>query len=115
MQHTPCHVPNGHTTITDDGLMCCSPHVCYSRYQSLSLLTQPLLPHLPMLMTPPPGKQMYESDAIIEYLFNEYGDGQVPLPLRMGYFTTLTAGLALAPRWVRHTVAWSFVCLVLPF
>ena len=41
---------------------------------------------------------MYESDAIINYLFNEYGDGQVPLPLRMGYFTTLTAGLALAPR-----------------
>jgi hypothetical protein len=45
-----------------------------------------------------PGKQMYESDAIIEYLFNEYGDGQVPLTLRMGFFTTLTAGLALAPR-----------------
>jgi hypothetical protein len=41
---------------------------------------------------------MYESDAIIDYLFNEYGDDQVPLPLRMGYFTTLTAGLALAPR-----------------
>lgn len=44
------------------------------------------------------GKQMYESDAIITYLFNEYGDGQVPLALRLGYFTTLTAGLALAPR-----------------
>jgi hypothetical protein len=46
------------------------------------------------------GKQMYESDAIIQYLFSEYGDGEVPLTLRMGYFTTLTAGLALAPRWV---------------
>lgn len=43
---------------------------------------------------------MYESDAIIDYLFTTYGDSQVPLPLRMGFFTTLTAGLALAPRWV---------------
>lgn len=41
---------------------------------------------------------MYESDAIITYLFDQYGDGEVPLALRLGYFTTLTAGLALAPR-----------------
>lgn len=44
------------------------------------------------------GKQMYESDAIITYLFNEYGDGQVPLGLRLGYATTISCGLALAPR-----------------
>jgi hypothetical protein len=42
---------------------------------------------------------MYESDAIVEYLFKEYGDGAVPLALRMGPLTTLTCGLALAPRW----------------
>eukprot|EP00878_Enallax_costatus_P025356 GHUV01027127.1.p1 GENE.GHUV01027127.1~~GHUV01027127.1.p1 ORF type:complete len:147 (+),score=33.12 GHUV01027127.1:737-1177(+) len=41
---------------------------------------------------------MYESDAIIKYLFTEYGDGQVPLALRLGFATTLTCGLALAPR-----------------
>ena len=41
---------------------------------------------------------MYESDEIIQYLFQTYGDGSVPLALRMGYFTTLTCGLALAPR-----------------
>lgn len=41
---------------------------------------------------------MYESDEIIRYLFTEYGDGQVPLALRLGFATTLTCGLALAPR-----------------
>lgn len=52
----------------------------------------------PFLVDPNTDQQMYESDAIITYLFNEYGDGEVPLPLRMGFLTTLTAGLALAPR-----------------
>lgn len=41
---------------------------------------------------------MYESDAIITYLFNKYGDGQVPLVLRLGIATTISCGLALAPR-----------------
>lgn len=41
---------------------------------------------------------MYESDAIIQYLFDKYGDGNVPVALRAGFLTTLTAGLALAPR-----------------
>lgn len=31
----------------------------------------------PFLVDPNTGKQMLESDAIISYLFNEYGDGQV--------------------------------------
>jgi hypothetical protein len=53
---------------------------------------------LPLLCFAPTGKQMYESDDIIQYLFTEYGDGQVPLPLRLGTLTTLTCGLALAPR-----------------
>lgn len=50
---------------------------------------------------------MYESDDIITYLFNEYGDGQVPLMLRLGPATTLTCGLALAPRWVGGWVSGS--------
>eukprot|EP00878_Enallax_costatus_P021370 GHUV01022620.1.p1 GENE.GHUV01022620.1~~GHUV01022620.1.p1 ORF type:complete len:236 (+),score=45.30 GHUV01022620.1:135-842(+) len=52
----------------------------------------------PFLVDQNTGKQMYESDAIIKYLFTEYGDGQVPLALRLGFATTLTCGLALAPR-----------------
>jgi len=51
---------------------------------------------------------MYESDAIISYLFNEYGDGSVPTMLKLGAATTITCGLALAPRWVgRAAAAWS--------
>ncbi|KAF6262882.1 hypothetical protein COO60DRAFT_1493172 [Scenedesmus sp. NREL 46B-D3] len=52
----------------------------------------------PYLVDNNTGEQMYESDAIISYLFNEYGDGQVPLGLRLGAATTITCGLALAPR-----------------
>jgi len=52
----------------------------------------------PFLVDPNTGKSMYESDAIIQYLFSEYGDGAVPLAFRLGFATTLTCGLALAPR-----------------
>ncbi|GBF89778.1 hypothetical protein Rsub_02948 [Raphidocelis subcapitata] len=52
----------------------------------------------PYLVDPNTGASMYESDAIIAYLFKEYGDGAVPLALRLGPLTTLTCGLALAPR-----------------
>lgn len=52
----------------------------------------------PYLEDPNTGKTLYESDAIISYLFTTYGDGKVPLLLRMGYLTTFTAGLGLAPR-----------------
>ncbi|KIZ01293.1 hypothetical protein MNEG_6670 [Monoraphidium neglectum] len=52
----------------------------------------------PFLIDPNNGKQLYESDDIINYLFTEYGDGQVPLSLRLGFLTTLTCGLGLAPR-----------------
>ncbi len=34
-------------------------------------------PQFPYLIDPNTDKAMYESDDIIEYLFNEYGDGQV--------------------------------------
>lgn len=41
---------------------------------------------------------MYESDDIVKYLFSNYGDGQVPWGLSLGFFTTLSCGLALIPR-----------------
>ncbi len=41
---------------------------------------------------------MYESDDIIAYLFNEYGDGKVPGLLRPGPLTTITCAIGLAPR-----------------
>lgn len=52
----------------------------------------------PILVDPNTGTKMSESDNIIKYLFNEYGDGIVPIPLNLGIVTTLTAGLALLPR-----------------
>lgn len=41
---------------------------------------------------------MYESDDIIQYLFKTYGDGEVPVFLRLGALTSLTAGLSQLPR-----------------
>jgi hypothetical protein len=41
---------------------------------------------------------MYESDDIIQYLFTTYGDGQVPLPLRLGMLTTITCALGSLSR-----------------
>lgn len=49
----------------------------------------------PYLVDPNTGKAMYESDDIINYLYNEYGDGKVPLALRLGLFTTMSCGWAL--------------------
>lgn len=54
----------------------------------------------PYLKDPNTGKAMYESDDIIRYLFDTYGPGQANIPrsLTLGFLTTLTAGLGLAPR-----------------
>jgi len=54
----------------------------------------------PYLVDKNTGKSMYESDDIIAYLFDTYGPGKeaVPLALRLGFGTTLTAGLGLALR-----------------
>lgn len=46
-----------------------------------------------------PKPQMYESDDIIAYLFKQYGDGEVPLALRLGGLTTATCSLGLAARY----------------
>lgn len=46
------------------------------------------------------GVSMYESDDIIDYLYDKYGPGKdkVPSLLRAGALTILTAGFGLAPR-----------------
>jgi len=55
----------------------------------------------PYLKDPNTGMSMYESDDIVQYLFNEYGDGEVPLPLSLGPVTSITAGLSLLGRMGR--------------
>jgi glutathione S-transferase len=52
----------------------------------------------PYLVDPNTGTQMYESDAIVRYLFAQYGDGEVPGMLSTPLLTTLTAVAAGAPR-----------------
>lgn len=48
----------------------------------------------PYLVDPNSGKEMYESDDIIAYLFAEYGVGGVPARLGPGFVNTATAALA---------------------
>ena len=57
----------------------------------------------PYLADPNTGKGMYESDEIVQYLFETYGDGNVPLLLSLGLLTDLTAGLASAFRPLQGT------------
>jgi glutathione S-transferase len=52
----------------------------------------------PYLVDPNTGKAMYESDAIVRYLFDEYGDGRVPVSLSLGPLTNLSSALAGAFR-----------------
>lgn len=49
----------------------------------------------PYMVDPNTGVAMYESDGIIKYLVDKYGDGTIPLMLSLGPITTLTAILAL--------------------
>ena len=51
----------------------------------------------PYLVDPNSGKEMYESDAIVQYLFTEYGEGPPPAVL-LGGFAALTGSLASALR-----------------
>ena len=48
----------------------------------------------PYLVDPNTGTAMLESDDIVRYLATTYGDGHVPISLRLGPVTTATAGLA---------------------
>ncbi|WCJ34306.1 Thioredoxin family protein [Euphorbia peplus] len=52
----------------------------------------------PYMVDPNTGTAMYESDDIIKYLVDKYGDGTVPLALSLGLLTTLTAGFAMLGR-----------------
>jgi len=48
----------------------------------------------PYIVDPNTGTAMYESDDIIAYLYERYGNGAIPLPLRLGPLTTLGSSLA---------------------
>lgn len=48
----------------------------------------------PWLVDPNSGLEMYESDTIVRYLFERYGDGNVPLALGLGVLTDVSAQLA---------------------
>jgi len=52
----------------------------------------------PFLVDPNTGKELYESDDIIRYLFEHYGAGPVPMSLRLGPVTDVTSMLASAWR-----------------
>ena len=48
----------------------------------------------PYLEDPNNGTSMYESDDIIQYLADNYGDGNVPAQLRLGPLTAIACGLS---------------------
>ena len=52
------------------------------------------------MVDPNTGASMLESDDIIKYLTDTYGDGSVPITLRLGMLTVLMAGLGTIPRRV---------------
>ncbi len=52
----------------------------------------------PYLVDPNTGEEMYESDDIVRYLFDRYGDGQLPFSLAMGPLTNLSSFVASAAR-----------------
>lgn len=52
----------------------------------------------PYLVDPNTGTEMYESDDIIAYLYEHYGDGPPPTLLRLGPLTDLSSSLASAAR-----------------
>ncbi len=52
----------------------------------------------PYLVDPNTGKEMYESDDIVRYLYEQYGDGRVPRGLSLGPVTLVSSALASAWR-----------------
>ncbi len=50
------------------------------------------------MVDPNTRQQMGESDDIINYPYTEYGDGSVPLLLKLGPLTAISNTLALLPR-----------------
>lgn len=68
----------------------------------------------PYLIDPNTDKAMYESDDIINYLFEAYGPGadKVPRLLTLGTLTTLTAGIGLMARCALRCYGVSWVHVV---
>ena len=52
----------------------------------------------PFLVDPNTDRQMYESNEIIRYLAETYGDGTVPVTLKLGPLTDLRSAMATAAR-----------------
>jgi glutathione S-transferase len=52
----------------------------------------------PFLIDPNTGKEMYESNDIVRYLFDRYGDGRVPILLALGPLTDLSSFAASSAR-----------------
>ncbi len=48
----------------------------------------------PYLVDPNTGTEMYESDAIVRYLFDHYGDGRIPLALSVPFARDLSSALS---------------------
>lgn len=59
----------------------------------------------PYLVDPNTDTSLYESDAIVKYLFKQYGTGKAPLALRLGPVTTLGSMAATAARLGRGSQA----------
>ena len=57
----------------------------------------------PYMRDPNTGVNIYESDDIIQYMFDTYGpaNAKVPASLKGGILTTLTCGVSLLPRFGR--------------
>lgn len=47
----------------------------------------------PYMVDPNTGVSMYESDDIIMHMFGNYGSGNIPLALRLGVATTISASI----------------------
>ncbi|XP_050940080.1 uncharacterized protein LOC103486617 isoform X2 [Cucumis melo] len=58
----------------------------------------------PYMVDPNTGVSMYESDDIIKYLVQNYGDGNVPFSLSLGLLTTLSEGFAMIGRPGRGSI-----------
>ncbi|HEU4411571.1 MAG TPA: glutathione S-transferase N-terminal domain-containing protein [Polyangiaceae bacterium] len=59
----------------------------------------------PFLVDPNTGRSLYESSQIVAYLAATYGEGRVPLALRLGPLTTLSSSAASLVRVGRGTRA----------
>ena len=59
----------------------------------------------PFMVDPSTNTELFESDDIIRYLADRYGDGKVPLSLRMGPLTVLSGSLGTLVRGTRGTRA----------